>query len=238
MDREEADSTEHRIVPGDELWERSTDLAQKLLELSSGLDIPRGGYWPTLVTVTLDLSNRRLLAICKLLEEGDSDSSVILTRSLFELVANLRYISKDVEARLPEYLRHGLIPLTRKEVERARSALECKRLEGKDLVPRRAWRNLKNMCSDLGPWWMRMYETFYAFASVPTHAGSFTLSETFIQLLEQESVSDRQKAIVLATASIFHVCMLETAAMIFPSQIDRAKIENMSRSISCVINNL
>ena len=75
------------------------------------------------------------------------------------------------------------------------------------------------MCCDLGSQWVKEYETFYRYVSVPTHAGSFTLGENYVQLLRQQPPSDRDRAIVLVTALVFHLRVANVAANVFPKQI-------------------
>ncbi len=204
----------------------------RILQLSSGLALPRGDHWPTLVTVSLVQSNARLHSIGVLLNEGDWDSAVILTRSLFELEVNLSYISKDIKKRLPKYLRHGGVPLTNEEIEQAKAQLESGRTDVKDIVPKRAWKHLKEMCCDLDAGRLKEYEIFYPYASVPTHAGAFTLGKTFTRLLTGGLLTDRERAVVLVTASEFHLRVAQITAETFPQHIAIGTVEVLHKECS------
>lgn len=211
------------------IWQQTIDLTDRLFRVSSGLDFPTGNYWPTLVIVSLRQANEILDSIRAVLAKNYWNSAVILTRSLFELTVNLAYIAKNPAKRLQDYLKHGGIPLTSEEAKH----LEHKLVQGvypqevKDVVPGQTWRRLKVMCCDLGSDWLKEYETFYRYSSVPTHAGAFTLCKNYNQLLKQELPSAREKALVLITATAFHLRLAEIAAKVFPEQIDLKKIQKL-----------
>jgi len=192
------------------------------------------------VTVFLTQANERLDSVRVLLGKNYWDSAVILTRSLFELAVNLAYIDKDVLARLPHYLKHGGIPLTSEEAGKLQEELATGgQPQVKDIVPGQAWKHLKDMCVDLNTNWLKEYDTFYRYASIPTHAGSFTLGKNYIQLLKQEPPSDRDKADVLTTALDLHLRLAVVAARVFPKQINfetvtemRAECQKLGQSLA------
>jgi hypothetical protein len=199
-----------------------------VFQVTSGIELPRGNYWPALVTVSLVQGNKRVDSIRVLLDKNYLDSAVILTRSLFEIAVNLNYIAKDVPKRLPEYLKHGKVPITDEEVEKLKKELEkVSQEEVRNIIPRRAWRRLKKMCCDLGLDWLKTYEIFYRYVSVPTHAGAFTLGKDYMRLLEQQSPSDCEKTVVLVTALDFHLRIAEVAAGVFPVQIKLETVKKM-----------
>ena len=216
-------------ISAEEIWQQVTDLTERVFPASSGVDVPRGDHWNSLVTVSLTQANARLNSIRKLLlDQPDWDSSVILTRSLFELAANMSYIAKDVEKRLPQYLKHGGIPLTKEEAEQLQQEIkENPQPVVRDIVPGRAWKSLRDMCTDLGPDWLKEYETFYTIASVPTHAGSFMLGENYKQLLEQLPPTTHEKAAVLASALSFHLRVASILASVFPKEIKPEAIKKL-----------
>lgn len=224
------------------LWQQAVDLTNRVSQVTSGLNLPRGNYWPTVVSVGLSQANERLDSIRTLLDKGYCDSAVILARSLFELAVNLAYISKDTKRRLPEYLKHGGIPLTNEDVQQLQRELELAQEqppEVKDIILGQTWRRLRDMCCDLGSQWPKEYETFFRYASVPTHAGSFTLGKNYEQLLRQQPRSDREKATGLITALDFHLRIAEVAADVFPQQIKlkivktlRAECQSLGQSLA------
>jgi hypothetical protein len=204
----------------------------RVLQVTSDLILPRGekgDYWQPVVTVFLSQANERLYSIRLLLDNNYEESSVILIRSIFELAVNLVYISKDSKRRLSQYLKHGGIPLTIEEAQQLQQELEY--LHSQDaigFIPRRPWKQLKDMCCDLGSQWLKEYETFYRYVSVPTHAGSFTLGNNFVKLLNQQPLSDYEKAKVMITALDFHLRIADVAAHVFPKQIDSEVVKRMT----------
>jgi hypothetical protein len=222
------------------LWQQAVDLTNRVFQVMSSLNLPRGNYWPTVVTVDLSKANEELDSIRTLLDKGYWDSTDILARALFELAVNLAYIAKDTKKRLPEYLKHGGVPLTNEDVQQLQLELAQEQPpEVKDIVPGQTWRRLKDMCCDLGSQWLKEFETFYRYVSVPSHAGSFTLGKNYKQLLEQQPLSEHQKAAVLITALDFHLRIAEVAADVFPQQIKlktvkalRAECQNLGQSLA------
>lgn len=209
-------------------WQRAADLTNMVLQVTRGVDLPRGNDWRIVVTVFLLQANERLDSTRVLLDKNYWDSAVIVTRSLFELAVNVAYLAKDVSRRLPSYLRHGGIPTTSEEAESLQNKLERRdHPEVRDFVPGRAWKHLKDMCCDLGSGWLKEYETFYRFASVPTHAGSFTLGNNLKQLLDQHQAPDSHRADVLVTALGLPLRVAEVAADVFPERISLQRLQEM-----------
>ncbi|MBI4338353.1 MAG: hypothetical protein HY680_00190 [Chloroflexi bacterium] len=207
------------------IYQRVIDLTDRIFQATSGLELPRGDQWQTVVTVFLTQANERLNSVRVLLEKNHWDSAVILARSLFELAVNLAYIAKNTDIRLPQYLKHGGIPLTEDEAEQLlREIEENPQPAARDIVPGQAWNPLKGMCADLGPNWLKDYETFYRYASVPTHAGAFTLGSRYKRLLLQQPPPARERATALITASTHHLRVAEITAKTFPEQIKLDKV--------------
>ena len=215
-------------VENENTWDRAINLTNNAFQVTSGLDLPVGSQWHAVVAVFLTQAHERLDSVRVLLDSNYWDSGVILTRSLFELAVNLAHIAKDMSARLPEYLQHGGIPTTTEEAEKLQEEVEKgDSPEVKDVVPGQSWKRLKDMCCDLGSDWLKEYETFYRYASVPTHAGSFTLGKNYQQLLERPLPSNTEKAAVLVTALAFHLRVVEIAAKVFPDQIKLEAIKEL-----------
>ncbi len=123
-----------------DIWPKVMDLSNRSLQAASGLNLARGDNWSSTVMVFLHLGNERLDSVMRLLRRGSYDSSVILVRSLFELALNLAFIRLDVAIRLPEYLRHGGIPLSEEEAGELKRRSEDSQTKVKDMVPGRSWR--------------------------------------------------------------------------------------------------
>jgi len=209
------------------IWQQADSLLKRALAVISGINLPTDDNWHIVVVVNLYQAYERLASVSMLLVKGYRDSADVLTRSLFEVAVNLSYIAKDVEKRLPEYLRHGGFPVSKEEVEQLERRLRQKpRPELKDIVPGQAWKPLRDMCDDLG--WSEEYCTFYRFVSTVDHAGSFKLGTSYMQLLKREQPSDWDKSAVLITALCFYLRVAEVAARVFPNQIKAEAIAELS----------
>ena len=212
----------------DNILKKAIVLKDSMLQITSGIDVTVENSWSMLVCVGIHQGNNRLDSILTLLNKNDLDSAEILTRSLFELAVNLAYIDKNVSERLPEYLRHGKVPMTKEEVEKLQQELgNSSQLEAWRIVPKITWKTFKSMCIDLGLDWLDEYETFFRFVSIITHAGAFTLGENYKRLLEKQTPSDSEKAMFLLTALHFHLRIDEVATRVFPSQIKIEVIKKM-----------
>ena len=222
-------------MPNRCVWERVVELSNTTFEVTSGLDLPRGDYWLTTVTVCLKQANERLNSVRILLKHGHVEGAMILTRSLFELAANVTYIARQVPTRLPEYLRHGGIPTTEEEAAKLQQELEpTGEVEAEGAIPVSPWQRLRDMCADLGSEWLKEYETFYRYASVPTHSGSFTLGTNYLELLRRERPTAREKAKVLCTALAFHLRVARVVADVFPAHVKPGDIENLTSDMNGV----
>ncbi len=194
-------------------WEATSDLFNQVISATTDLDLPYKGHWQTTVILFLVQANERLESVKLLLDADHDESAIILTRSIFELAVNACYISADVQTRLPEYLAHGGTPTGDANQVFANSA------------PTRTWKRLDQMCKELGPVWVKHYETFYRYASVPSHAGSFTMGQSLLKLIAREAPSEEKKAEVLFTALILHMHLAKLAAQTFPTQIDMSAVQ-------------
>lgn len=211
----------------DDVWLQAVDLTEKVFAATSVARLPTDDDWHVVVGVHLYQAYQRLDSISMLLVRGYRDSADVLTRSLFEIAVNLSYIAKDVEQRLPEYLRHGHFPLSKEDAEQIERKLSQEPSpEVKGIVPERAWKPLRVMCCDLG--WLAEYDTFYRYLSVVDHAGSFRLLVNYLRLLEQEPLSQWDKASVLLAALCLYLRVAEVAATLFPAQIKAERIADLS----------
>ncbi len=213
-----------------EVWPKALDLTNKALQATSGLNLPHGDHWTNTVIVFLHLANERLDSIRQLIIRGHNDSSVILVRSFFELAVNLAFIRQDVARRLPEYLRHGGIPTSEKEVDELKEKIakfKDGQIKAEDIVPHKSWKAVVTMCRKLRGGWPKEYEVFYRSTSVPAHAGSFTLASNFVRLLEQQPIPDHDKASVLVTALDFHLRIAQMAAEVFSNEIQLQTLKEL-----------
>jgi len=216
-------------------WKQITDLVERIMQVTSGLSLTFNDQWSQLQIVSLHLSNSRLNSIRLLLKAGDIESSEILTRSMFELSATFTYISKDVKQRLTEYFKHGNIPSNANEMLKVKDELQKLGQEYDngnipnvmDVIPTKPWKSMYKICKDLGRDWIDEYNSFYRFASVPTHYGAFTLGSSFIRLLPNRPSTERELSTVLITAVVFHLRVAKIVANNFLKIISLEKINQL-----------
>jgi hypothetical protein len=200
---------------------------KRALAATSGINLPVNDNWQVVVAVNLYQAYERLISVSMVLAKGYRDSADVLTRSLFEVAVNLSYIAKDIEQRLPEYLRHGSFPPSSEDAEQiVRKLSQESSGEMKEIIPGRAWKPLRAMCCDLG--WLSEYETFYRYVSVVDHAGSFRIGTSYLRLLRREPADNWDKASVLVTALCLYLRVAEVAATVFPAQIKGERIAELS----------
>lgn len=211
----------------DDIWGQAVDLTNSALAGISGINLPADDHWQIVAAFHLYQAGERLASVFMLLVRGYRDSADVLTRSLFEIAVNLSYIAKDVEQRLPEYLRHGSFPLSREDAEQILQKLSQESsAEMEDIVPGHAWKPLKAMCRDLG--WLSEYERFYRYLSVVDHAGSLRIATSYERLLRGEPPDNWDKASVLLAALCLYLRVAELAATVFPTQIEAETIAGLS----------
>jgi len=210
------------------LWQATTSLKNRVLENTSGLDLPYTDRWSILIILSINQANRRLHSIAKLLEDDDCDSATILARSLFELAANISYISRDEAKYLPKYLRYGGVPLTKNEIQQLRKEIESTDQAATiKRIPSTTWKPMKQLCKDLGNNWLKEYLTFYRFASIPSHSGSFTLGSSFLKLRNGCSSTENDRVGILITALDFHLRIAKIAAVKFPKKISNKTLDKL-----------
>ena len=144
----------------EDILQTLNDLVDRILQTTSGLDLPRGDQWSSLVVVFQSKANELLDSTRILVNVAYADSVAIIDRSIFEYAVNLVYIEKDANIRLPQYLKHAGIPLNDEDVEELERKIQRNSIpEVRDVIPGRTWKHLRDMCDDLGPPWSRGYET-------------------------------------------------------------------------------
>lgn len=215
------------------IWQKTNGLVVRLLTTTSELDFTYPDRWSVLLIVSLNQSNKSLNSVVWLLNNQDWDSGVVLTRSMFELSANLTYISKDIEKRLPKYLKHGKIPITAEELQQQQQEIQQYQQEVDNgiisntlnMIPKKPWIPMGAICGDLGVSWLNEYNSFFRYASIPTHSGAFMLGRSFMQLVEGNSPSNHELSGILITAASFHIRVAKVVARKFPLLISLEEVE-------------
>lgn len=107
----------HISVMNDEMWQEAVALTKRVFGATPSFEVSTSDHWQIVVGVQLHAAHERLNSIAMLLDKGYVDSAHVLARSFFEIALNLAYIGKDVEQRLPEYLKHGSFPLSEEDAD-------------------------------------------------------------------------------------------------------------------------
>ncbi len=215
------------------IWQKTNGLVEHLLTTTSGLNFTYPDRWSVLLIVSLNQSNKSLHSVAWLLNNQDWESGVVLTRSMFELSANLAYIAKNMEKRLPEYLKHGKVPITAEELRQKKEEIQHYQQEvdngiisnALNIIPTKSWKSMSTICRDLGTIWLNEYNSFFRYASISTHWGAFILGKSFMQLVKGNSPSDHELSGILITAVSFHIRVAKIVARKFPIQIPLEEVE-------------
>ena len=176
--------------------------------------------WHHVVLFHLSASFNGLRAV-KLVSASELfEPAVVLTRYLFELGVNLRYLDIDPTGRVPDYLKHSGILSTSKEFETKSLELKLLREEmdlvgiSKLLLPPQSWKRLNKMCLELEC--MDHYSTFYRTASQVAHGGAHSLPQTMLGLLGYQGRTGFELPGALLTALIYFRWVADISSKIFP----------------------
>ena len=181
-----------------------------------------------MVTRDLQRTNKHLRSVELLLRKECEDyaGANVLTRTIFEIAADLVYINQDVEARLSESLAPISFPTSPQNPQRP----EAKVAGDEPTVPQRRWKPLSDICETLGLTWQQAYsEFFYPITSAYAHGGSWTLLSDYLEL-DGHAQSDIDKAGTLFTALVDHAHVAEVAAMVFPESISSQSVQELEQS--------
>ena len=174
--------------------------------------------WPQ-VTLFHLLRSREALASIKLVSEHNLyGPAIVLHRYIFELAVNIMYISKDVENRLPEYLKHSRFPSGIEDVEEVDENLRNLQ-EQEDysaitelLLPGRSWNNLE-MCEEVGC--LDLYQTMYRATSEVAHGGAHGMSIDMLVLIRQETRPGYQFPAILLGATEYYDWVVQVSCNVF-----------------------
>ena len=172
--------------------------------------------WDEFVCAHLLLAREAVVAI-KLLNEKDLEGPIdVVTRYLFELAVNLKYIANDLNERFPAYLAfHSLSEGQNKHDELIAKAKE--QGDWSELArsgsTRRPWKPLAEMCEDVGLEYDR--QTFYRVTSDIAHGGGASLIYAKGKLYQGNSRPEWQRAGKLAVAFRYYQQIAEVVTTTF-----------------------
>ena len=175
--------------------------------------------WDRIVLLHLIRAHQTLGAVRITSAEEWYAPSVVLIRYLFELAANLIYLDRDIEERVPAYLEHCRCVSDLGEADKVTSQLDALWEQGNYtgianlLLPGTAWKPLKQMCEEIG--FLDQYNTMYRHASEAANGGAHGMA---IELLEHLGTGRRPEweiPGVLITALTYYGCVVEIACKTF-----------------------
>lgn len=176
--------------------------------------------WPQVTLFHLLRSREALASIRVVSEHNLYGSAIVLHRYIFELAVNVKYISNDVENRLAEYLKHSRIPSDIAEVEEIDERLRNFQ-EQEDhsaitelLLPGRSWKNLKDMCEEIGC--LDDYFTMYRSASELAHGGGHGIGAEILNLLGEKSRPSYEFPGILLGATLYYGWVVQISCRVFP----------------------
>ena len=183
--------------------------------------------WNQVVLFHLISSLNGLRAVRLVSANGLYEPATVLTRYLFELGINLRYLDMDPKARVPKYLKRSKVPSTPEDFEIASQKLKALQ-EEKDyvgiselLLPDRSWTTLKAMCQELNC--MEHYSTIYRGASHVAHGGAHSMHLSILELVGYAPRLDYEMPGILLTAITYFGWVAEIGRKVFPHLESRFK---------------
>ena len=176
--------------------------------------------WHQVVLFHLVRSRQALAGVRYLAAEQFYSPAVVLSRHLFELGVNLRYLKNDPVTRVPTYLRHYRVPVSAHGSNEKDKTLRSLRDQedhvaiSKLLVAGVSWVRLKEMCTELDC--LDQYETMYRGASELAHAGALGLGQEMVALVSGQPRPEHEMPSILLTALIYHHWVVEVCCEVFP----------------------
>ena len=203
------------------MQEKMFDLTDEVLRVPiASMTVDSKNYWDQIVFFHLIRAHQTLGSVRLTIAQEWYAPSVVLTRFLFELGINLRFLEKNVEDRVPVYLKHsGAVP-TLDDVGEIDSQLDRMKEENDHsgisqlLVPDHAWQRLKLMCEELG--YLEDYKTMYRLASETAHSGAHGMAIELLEHLGLERRPDWEIPGILITALTYYRLVVDVACRTFP----------------------
>lgn len=176
--------------------------------------------WHQVLLFHLSSSFKGLQAVRLVSANGLYEPAKVLTRYLFELGINLRYLDMDPKARVPKYLERSNVPSTPENFEVASQKLKA--LQEEDdyvgiselLLPDRSWTTLRAMCQELNC--MEHYSTIYRSASHVAHGGAYSMHLSILEIVGYAPRLDYEMPGILLTAITYFGWVAEIGCKVFP----------------------
>ncbi|MCE2463309.1 MAG: hypothetical protein J4F46_05265 [Dehalococcoidia bacterium] len=218
------------------MLQKALDLTDRVLSVRDTLtlnDSDLADEWHRVALLHLDRSFVALEAVRLVSANGLLEPALVLTRHLFELAVNVRYLANDPMVMVPLYLKHSKIPLTPEERDKTAQELEYlwkKWEEGdyagvsKSLLPNKPWKPLKEMCKDLNC--LNHYWTMYRASSEVAHGGAYEIDSTMLELIGYQQRPDWELPKDLLSALTYFGWVAEISRKVFPSLESRIQISS------------
>lgn len=213
------------------MLQQAFDLTDEVLSVRIGINhIDLVEDWPQVVLLHLLRSQQALTAVRLVLANGLYGPAVVLSRHLFELAVNIRYLQKDAETRVPLYLEHSRVSSTLEEVVEIYQKLQPLR-EQEDhvaiselLVAGKPWRTMKEMCEEIDC--LDDYLTMYRSASEVAHGGAHGMALEMLQLFGNQQRPDYELPAVLLSVLIYYGWVVEISCKVFPCLKDSFQFDD------------
>ncbi len=176
--------------------------------------------WPKVAYFHWISSRDALRALRLTASEELYGPSMVLLRHILELAAVNRYISLDVENRLPSYLDHYRPSLGNENIEELDAQLaglwENEDLAGiaKLLVPSSSWKQAREIFEACG--WTEEFAITYRIASEKAHGGAHGMETSARQHLGEQAVDGFEIANILRDALRFYASLVEIGGEVLP----------------------
>ncbi len=212
-----------------DLLERTRNLTQTVLDRTFGVPLGRAPpddyetdegttqlphLWNSFQSAAFRQAHLHLRSVNVLVngEHADIAGTLVITRTLFELSADLTYINGDLNRRMVEYLTHGGYIVPDHTSAEMRSKIEG----GKTPIPpNRRWKHLNDICDQLdaaagNEVWRGGYLTFYRLRSMAAHGVFYATSDAVPP--QGPTRDDRAKILVFAMGAFFRIAKAVVAA--------------------------
>ena len=207
------------------MLQKTSSLVDEIVSVPIFVNTDLAEDWAQVVCLHLLRSKQSLAAVRLILADRLYAPAIVVSRYLFELAVSIRYLDKDVEARVPCYLEHNRCPSSADETAEIGQQIQQLRAQGnyvaisKLLVAGNSWQKMKAMCEELEC--LDHYYTMYRSASELAHSGAHGIALELMDLSGRQQRPDFELSKVLLTALIYYGWVVEISCKVFPDLKER-----------------